>query len=408
MIPATPAGQRRNSDGRWRRAHDIVLVSAGLALDLSIWGFDGQTRAGFAVQPWVIVMSGVAASAPLLVRRRHPWTAFWSVWVYSVLWGVLIPTYEPFVGLLIATYQFARHTEAALARRPLPLLLVPWTINTYNAVVASGEKPDGVVVTAAIWFALGASVWLAGRAGYRTQRLYELQTANQAIEAAMRLQQHQLSLARELHDIVAHSVSAVMFQAAGARAAADSSLDPGLDDALQAIESSSIQATRELRRLLGLLHPEADTGSVEAVASLADLDQLIGMTRNCGVAVQITEQGVQSELDPSVDHTAYRVLQESLANVMKHGGLGARAEISFDWNPHSLRIAVRSWAGLESRPMTTGGPTGFGLSGLQERVSGVGGQLDAGPGPDSFLVVADLPVEAAPSGTSGSTPRWLS
>lgn len=394
-----PAAQQLLRRSRWWAGGDVVLVTAALVLDLLIWGQDGRTRLGFTVPAGVVVATAVCAFPVLLLRRRRPWVAFATMWAYTVVWGSLLPTYQPFTGLLIALYEFARYADARVARQPLPLLIVPWTINTYNAVRASGAHPVATVVTAAVWCAIAATVWLAGRSAHRTQHIFELQTANQAAQAALALQQQQLRLARELHDIVAHSISAVMFQSAGARAAA-TTMDPQLEGALRAIETSSTQAMRELRRLLGLLHPEEDITSIEAVASLTEVEQLFETTRACAVDVRFSEEGQSVRLDPSVDHTAYRVLQESLSNTMKHGGAGAQAEVHLAWSVDKVRITVRSRPGLgpvrsgANGPNTSGhfSPSGFGLDGLRQRVSGVGGLLDAGPTPDGYLVIAELPL----------------
>ena len=385
---------------RLRVGGDIVFVGAAMVLDLLIWGGNGHTRLGFTVPAWVVVGSAVVAFSFLIVRRQHPWAAFVSLWIYSLMWGALLPTYSPFTGLLVVLYNFARRSELRVARRALVPLIVPWAINTYDAVVATGVKLSSVVVTAAIWCAIAATVWLAGRAAYRTQRIFELQTAKQAAEASLALQEQQLRLARELHDIVAHSLSAVMFQAAGARAAA-STLDPQTDGALQAIETSATQATRELRRLLGLLHPEADATMVEAVASLHDLDQLLDTTRSCAVDVRFSEEGQRTRLDPSVDHTAYRVLQECLSNAMKHGGEGTEADVHLAWYSTTLRITVRTRNGRgPGRAVSASSQSGHGLNGLRQRMVGIGGRLDASRTPEGFLVIADLPLEGHPRRTT--------
>lgn len=407
QVTVSSAGELRvdrEQPTRARAIVDVVLVGAALILDLLIWGFDGRSRLGITISPLVVMASAVPVFVALLSRRRRPWAAFLVVWLYSVCWGGLLPTYQPFIGLLVAVYHFARHHAAGVARGPLPLLAVPWGIDTYNAVVARGPTPTVLVVTAAIWSAIAATVWLVGRAGHRTQYGYELRTATQAAAAEAALEQQRLQLARELHDIVAHSISAVMFQAAGAQAAAQQ-LDPDLRAALNAIETSSTQAMRELRRLLGLMHPEAETtGSIEATASLDDLAPLLDTTRACSVTVRLREEGTPSPLDPSVDHTAYRVLQEGLANTMRHGGRGAEADIQLSWLPRTLRITVGSRTGPIADPPASSGGTGLGLglSGLRQRVTGVGGRFDARPQPGGFLIHAVLPLSSTVRATVGA------
>lgn len=371
---------------------DVAVVAGAAVLDVLIWGFDGQSRFVFMVPVPVVLTTTVGAFAVLLVRRNHPWIAFLSAWAYSVFWALLLLTYQPFTGLLISVYQFARHTNVRWGRHPLWLLLVPWMLDTYNAVVAIGTHASAVAVTAALWFALAAAVWLIGRGGWRTQRIYELEAANQTADHDLALQQQQMRFARELHDIVAHSISAVMFQAAGARAIA-ANRDPQLDEILKSIETASTRAMRELRRLLGLLHPEDDHDLVNAVASLDDLDDLIKTTRACSVNVRLSEEGQRIPLDPSVDHIAYRVLQESLTNTMKHGGPGAEVDLHLLWQRNQLRITARSHTGRGASRPNPEGPGGYGLRGLNQRVAGVGGHVEAGPLTDGYLVVARLPLD---------------
>ena len=376
---------------RVRAGVDMVLVAASLVLDLLVWGFDGHTRLGVVIPVGLVAATAVPVFATLLLRRRRPWTAFLSLWLYTVIWGALLPTYQPFTGLLIVLYQFARRTDSRTARQPLPLMVVPWAINTYDAVIARGVKPVDTVVTASLWLAMAATVWAVGRAGYRTQRIFELKQENQAAEAALTLQQERLHLARELHDIVTHAISAVMFQAAGAMAAG-TDLTPKMRETLQNIETSSTQAMRELRRLLGLLQPDGE--ALEAFASLSDLDQLLATTRACQIDIKVVQDGTPTCLDPSVDHTAYRVLQEALTNTMKHGGVGAQADVHLAWSPDQLCITVRSQPGLTTTPSpAVTVPSGYGLRGLHQRVTSLGGHLEAGPTSDGFLVMAELPIQ---------------
>ena len=208
-----------------------------------------------------------------------------------------------------------------------------------------------------------------------------------------------LRLARDLHDIVSHSVSAMLLQAAGAKAVAQHN-DERVLSALTSIERTGVQAMRELHRLLGLLREDdAATVDVES-SSLRYLDSLVKSTRRTGLAVHLRVDGDPVDLDPSVDLAAYRVVQESLSNVMKHGGSAAEATIDLSWLPDSLRVRVRSVTGFvdgEGPPV----PSGFGLRGLRDRVELLGGDLETGEIPGGYLTSATLPVQATAGGRAG-------
>ena len=120
---------------------------------------------------------------------------------------------------------------------------------------------------------------------------------------------------------------------------------------------------------------------------------MLDTTRASGVAVHLIEDGPPTQLDPSVEHTAYWIIQEGPANTLKHGGLGAEADIHLEWQPNDLRITTRSRAGLIGLDRVNGEPeSGHGLDGLRQRVARVGGTLDIRPGSNDFLLVAVLPL----------------
>lgn len=219
-----------------------------------------------------------------------------------------------------------------------------------------------------------------------------------------------LNLARELHDILSHSLSAMILQAAGARAVAQHS-DEQLRLALEAIESTGIQAMEELHSLLGLLRSAgSDDGNQYAHASsLHDLDALVDSVRISGMEVEKVEDGYPTALDRSVDLAAYRIVQEALTNTAKHAGSGASATIHLRWTRRYLKLAIRdrSGAGAGESPAL---PSGYGLTGLAERVALVGGSLETKPVAEGFLVRAFLPVhpKVPHQGPSHSSDRGTS
>jgi signal transduction histidine kinase len=200
-------------------------------------------------------------------------------------------------------------------------------------------------------------------------------------------------ITQELHDIVAHSLSAIVLQAAGARAVNERV--PGgnerVGQALTAIEDSGGQAMRELHRLLGLLRGSRSSqpDSQEPVTrKLDEMSELVETTRAAGLNVTMETTGTPRPLDPSVEHAAYRLLQEGLTNAMKHAGIAGRVHIDQTWSARRFDITVRSYDGAGKPALPTGG---HGLVNLSERVHLVGGTFEAMPLPDGFLLKAQFP-----------------
>ncbi len=383
-------------------------MAAVLAIDLVVWGGDGTTRMGGWVPPGVVIVATAVAYAPLLARSRRPDWAFVPVWAFSLA-GLILPDYEPFAGLILALYAVARRCEQRRAVLGLALTFVPIAVNSVNAVEDLGSAGAPLAFFVLLWAALYGAVWGMGRAGYRNDRVAEERAALHEEQARLAVIEERRRLARELHDIVAHSVSAIVLQAAGARAVGGR--DPArVTEALNAIELTGAGAMRELHRLLGLMRQDSSPEPDLAMPGLDDVPQLLETTRASGVPVEFTETGVRAPLDASVAGAAFRVIQESLANAMKHGGTGGQARVSVVWHTDHVRIQIRSVSGSgDSRELVTSDPTwssGHGLRGLRERVDMVEGLFSARPVAGGFLTDAVLPVSvlatsSAPGGADG-------
>lgn len=248
-----------------------------------------------------------------------------------------------------------------------------------------------------LWTVLCVTVWALGRVAYLSERNAARRRQQQEADAAAAIVAERQRLARELHDIVAHAVTMMILQAAGAHTLVP---DPGdrVGAALGVIERAGVQAMSELHRLLGLLRAGDEDDIVEAVQQqprLANLGQLVAATRESGVWVDLaysdTDPGL---LDPSVDLAAYRLIQEALTNISKHGGRSPSAVVRLSWLPGTLDVSVRSFNGSgHQNPDTriSAISSGHGLRGLSERITLVGGSLHATPLADGFLVRASLP-----------------
>jgi signal transduction histidine kinase len=205
--------------------------------------------------------------------------------------------------------------------------------------------------------------------------------------AQRRAMEERLRIARELHDSLTHSISVIQIQSGVAEHLARKRGEE-VPPALAAIQEAGADAARELRATLSVLRNAEDSVG----SSLSQLDNLVARARAAGVAVTVSVTGAQRVLPPDVDQAAYRIVQEALTNVGRHAGQ-ACALVRLQYLPHTLTIQVDDdGKGSGTRPSGTG----LGLIGMRERVSALGGHLNAGPQDGGgFRVRAELPL--APS-----------
>jgi signal transduction histidine kinase len=231
-------------------------------------------------------------------------------------------------------------------------------------------------------YALGVAVALQNRRVADTAAVRASIREQQAREAVM---EERVRIARELHDMVAHSVTVMVIQAGVVRRRLDAGLDvdPQL---LQSIEVSGREAVGELRRTLGLLR--GDAAETAPPAGLDRLDELVAQVREAGLAISVRREGEAVTLPPAVDLSAYRIVQEALTNVLKHAD-AASATVTVDFRADGLHLTVEDDGKAAHFP--SGG--GQGLIGMRERVTLFGGELTAGPRAEGgFSVRARLPV----------------
>jgi signal transduction histidine kinase len=197
-------------------------------------------------------------------------------------------------------------------------------------------------------------------------------------------------IARELHDVVAHSVSVMVVQAGAARSVLDR--DPAASvRALGAVEATGREALTEMRRLLGILRPDGEDADHSPQPSLDRLGALIARSRDAGLDVELRVEGRAGPLAPGVDLTAFRLVQEALTNALKHGGRGP-ARVVLRWSADLLEVEVANRIAADPAAHGLAGG-GHGLVGMRERVALCGGELRAGPIGRGFVVRARLPRE---------------
>jgi len=254
--------------------------------------------------------------------------------------------------------------------------LLAYGVNDSQADVAARVLPDLIALLAA---------WLIGNT-VRQRRLFT--EARLADAARTAVQTERLRIARELHDMVAHSIGVIAMQAGMGRRVIDSQPEEARS-ALAVIEDTSRETLGALRRMLGSLRRSEPYLDEEPAPGLADLDRLAASSRAAGLRVDIRASGERPALPPDIDLSAYRIIQEAVTNVARHAGTG-HCEVVVQQQPDRLLIDV-----LDDGRGGEVGP-GYGIAGMRERVSLLGGEFEAGPRPDGgFRVTADIPIPAA-------------
>ncbi len=363
----------------------VLLVAAVVSLFVYTDSSGIPYRDGDALGVLLVTLGTV----PLLVRRRAPVIVALVVAAAAFMlsfWDYASPT--TIVVTLIAAYSagaFAPFTPGLAALAGL--------VGSLNGSIAlaNARYPDaiGVDLSAATFATLGfVGVWGIGRA-VRGRRLYtaELEDRAERLERAREaevraaLAEERARIARELHDVVAHHVSVMTVQAAGARRTLRRDPDRSVE-ALEQIESTGRIALAEMRRIVGVLRgPESvkiDRSEARAPQpGLADLTELVGKLHDAGLPVDIRVDGMPVRLPVGVDLTAFRVVQEALTNTLKHAG-PTHAVVTLRYAPTELVVQVDD-EGHGLAAALDGHRPGHGLLGMRERVALYGGTLHVGP-----------------------------
>jgi signal transduction histidine kinase len=222
-------------------------------------------------------------------------------------------------------------------------------------------------------------------------------------EARRAVSAERARIARELHDVVTHHVSVIVIQAGVARRVLEKRPDDAAA-AIRAIDTAGRQALTDMRRMLGILGPpptepgSAATGDVSGTAEplepmpgLDRLGELLESVRAAGLPVELSVTGERPRLDPGIELSAYRIIQEALTNTLKHAS-GARAQVAVHFEPAAVEVAVADQGGTGARDLPDSATGGHGLVGMRERVAMFGGQFEAGRASGGFRVRARLPL----------------
>ncbi|WP_405652748.1 sensor histidine kinase [Streptomyces sp. NBC_00019] len=412
----TGGGGPRSRVTWWREA---AVTAAAFALCLlgGVVQDDGSTLSPPSAAAYLIA---VVSCAALPVRHRTPLAAM----VVTTACGVL----GPVLGLLLS-----------------PLIVAPAVITAYSyaLTVRNERRAAGAVllISAALLVAstplFGALSWkdasrvgavaafplVAGVLGHsvRNRRAYLAAVEERArraeesrdSEARQRVAEERVRIARELHDLVAHQITLANAQATVAAHLFDTRPEQTRTSLRELVETTG-HALDELRATVGLLRQSGDAATpAEPAPGLSRLSTLLESFRRAGLEVTVHQEGTARPLPPGVDLTAYRIVQEALTNVTKHAGTGsARVRLAFGRDRVTITVADDGGGARTAPPAPTGPrasavgdrPPGYGLIGMRERATAVGGQLSAGRRPEGgFLVSTQLPLPPAKDTTRGDT-----
>jgi signal transduction histidine kinase len=359
------------------------------------------------------VALAVLSCCALVGRRSHPVLAF--VISGAAAEGYLSSYHGNQGAMVLVAPLIALYTVADLSHRGRAL-----AVGGVAIVVFAGShllmRPSARLGADNLALAaLGALAVAAGNASHnRRDYLAEVEARarraeqDREFEAARRVTDERLRIARDLHDVVGHHLALISVQAQVASHVLDT--DPGqAREALGHIRGTSKAALRQLRDTIGLLRqPGEPTAPVEPTVGLSGMADLFDSFRRSGLVIDECVEGTTCAVPVAVDLTAYRVLQESLTNVCKHVGQTA-VTVRLRYRPTELQVIV------DNRPVAVGGGVarpvadGHGIVGMRERVTALGGTLSAGPRPDGgYRVTAALPLgtAAGPPNAEALPPGW--
>ncbi|MEU5878338.1 histidine kinase [Spirillospora sp. NPDC047279] len=339
---------------------------------------------------------GVLMTLPILLHRRRPVAALMlSSLALFAYYSADYPGMSPVTVLAVPLYSATLQGHLRWAAG----VIAVFSFGGYSIVVFQEGSPplrafsefvaNGALAVTVI---LLAEVVRSRRAlAEETRERLRLAAEERDIEAARRVAEDRVRIARELHDTVAHSMATITVQARSALHVHEN--DPESEQvrtALSTIRETSKRALREMGGTLGVLR--ADAADHDDAVGLERLPSLIEAVRAAGVPVEVEVTGAPPALARTVDHAAYRILQESLTNVLRHAGTEVSARVAVAYEPGGVAIEIADdGAGGAAAP---GG--GHGLSGMRERAEGLGGTFTAGPRDGGgFVVGVRLPGGAA-------------
>jgi signal transduction histidine kinase len=389
----------------WLRWHqwlvDLMLMLPLAAVSLAIRGRYVQTTSeGYphSISLWEHVTLAFVMCGPLIWRRRWPRAVFAIIALAAFaqwLAGISVAIND--LAVLIAMYTVAAQCALRWALAAGLVADLGMGLATYSM---SQEQHGGMQ-----WKSLASSsifiwaIWLSGlyistRRKYtssleeRARRLERERDAQAEVAAAA----ERARIARELHDVIAHSISVMVIQADGASYAIDTDAARA-KRAMQAIGTTGRQALTEMRRMLGVLRDGDGQAALAPQPGIDQLPELVEQMRSTGLPVELAVGGAPVSLPAGMELTVYRIVQEALTNVMKHAGPAAAARVELHYGDGAIEVRIRD----DGRGATFSDGRGHGLVSMRERAAVYGGHVSAEPAAGGgFEVKARMPVKQMP------------
>jgi signal transduction histidine kinase len=384
--------------GRLAGGDPGVIADAGLGvagaglIAVAAWGSPRLIGSEAITGPsWLLALLPLLMGMPLVLRRRAPLLMWLVIWVGIGLLCLIADNSVRGLAftfvLFAAAYSLGAHASFRRAVTGLVLTTPVVAVLSHRGELALAFSQHHGSAAVALSLLQLVAIWLAGvlvrarrQAASLAARSAALQRQAEQAAAAERAR-----IARELHDIVAHHLSVVVLQAAGARASGKPA-----GPVLEKIENSARQALEETSRLLDVLRDPDEEASLAPQPGTGELDELAASVRAAGLPVNLVIDGDLAALPAMVDVSVYRIVQEALTNVLKHAG-PARAEVTIGCEQDTVTIEVTDNGTGPPGNRSPGG--GHGLAGMRERAAAFGGELAAGPRPGGgFAVRARLPL----------------
>jgi signal transduction histidine kinase len=349
---------------------------------------------GNADRPLVAAACGVAASLSLVAARRLPFLPLAATFA-GMLGAIHFAGYpgpdDPYIATLVcASFMAGLHARLRTQPWAAAAVLLMLALNVGNPELTAGDVVFPTLFTGAPWL-LGLLLQLARHRETEALIFAGAVEAGSAERERHAAAEARMEIARELHDVVTHNISALSLQAQVCRRQTAAGHPVAVED-LRLIEETAQAAMTDLRRIVGVLRPDdgvADLDGPESDEEIGSVDELVELSTRAGHRVELVVQGTPRDLPPALSLAAYRIVQEALTNARRHGSTG-RIQLTLDWREHSLGVHVSNSV---SRASANTSNPGHGLDGMAERVRMFGGTLNAGPAPDgSWIVEADLPT----------------